>query len=280
MTKKSSATLQQVKLFWETNPLFSGEGVDVGSRAWFEQLEQVVYEDCFAGHGPEPIFTMGLTPESDILEAGCGPGFWVRHFLRYGCRNITAFDLTERAVKLAQESLETFGLESNTTFLVANAEQVPFEDSCFDHVNCHGVIHHTPSPEACLQEFIRVLRPGGSLCFAVYYRTIYLRQPWMTKIISALLHKVVRMPGRGREDMLKSGDPNEIVRIYDGADNPLGVAFTLDEIREMLPANCRITDTRRQHFPVRALPFGIPRGLHRWLHNTMGLLLVVRVVKD
>lgn len=49
----------------------------------------------------------------------------------------------------------------------AEAEHVPFEDSCFDAVLCSELLEHVPNPLTVLNEVYRVLRPGGVLLICV-----------------------------------------------------------------------------------------------------------------
>jgi SAM-dependent methyltransferase len=275
--EKPAVAIEEVRRYWSEHPLFSGEGRQpLGSRQWFEEADRTILDDCFAGQGPEPIYTRGLGPEAAILDVGCGHGFWVRYFRRLGFANVSACDLTPTAVRLTRASLGLYGLDSAAGVRMGNAEQLPFADSTFDHVNCQGVIHHTPNTEKCLMEFSRVLKPGGTVCVSVYYKNYLLRHPALLKAVVFLLKGVVKLPGLGRHQLLASADPDEIVRQYDGRDNPIGRSFTKPEFLGMIGRHFDVVQTRRHYFPARALPLRIPGPLHRWLHNNHGLMIVAR----
>ena len=47
--------------------------------------------------------------------------------------------------------------------MVMDAEDLKFEDSSFDVVVAQYVVNTVPHPEIALDEFLRVLRPGGEL---------------------------------------------------------------------------------------------------------------------
>jgi ubiquinone/menaquinone biosynthesis C-methylase UbiE len=47
-----------------------------------------------------------------------------------------------------------------------DAAELPFEDESFDLVLGHAVLHHLPDLDRSFAEFLRVLRPGGTLFFA------------------------------------------------------------------------------------------------------------------
>lgn len=51
--------------------------------------------------------------------------------------------------------------------VVADAANMPFQDSVFDYVICSEVLEHVPDPRRVLAEIHRVLRPGGKLLATV-----------------------------------------------------------------------------------------------------------------
>jgi ubiquinone/menaquinone biosynthesis C-methylase UbiE len=163
---------------------------------------------------------------------------------------------------LASRSLELFGLPGETR--QGDAEKLPFPDATFDGVVSHGVIHHTPDTARCVAEMARVLKPGGLAVVSVYYRNLVLRSPLLTRLVALGLSRVVSLPGRDRDRFLRSGDPDEIVRLYDGGGNPLGKAYTGPEFEQMFrQCGFEVTGRERFYFPVRA--FGRLRPLLRRL---------------
>lgn len=273
-------TLDDVRRFWNEQPLFVGESEFLpGSKEWFQEHEDVYINDCFARHSPDPIFTNGVSTDARILDVGCGPGFWVRYFLRMGYNNVSACDLTSRAVDLARKSLALFGLKEDIEIKIGNAEALPYDDRSFDHINCQGVIHHTPDTGQTIKEFYRVLREGGTTCFSVYHKNILLRNPRALRLFTLFFSKFIKLKGRGRESLLDSGVADEIVRMYDGKENPIGKSFTLEELRYMLRGLFEIKEVGFFYFPARALPFRIPRTIHRWLHRNFGLMIIIRATR-
>jgi SAM-dependent methyltransferase len=274
-------SIETVRRFWDDNPLLSGElGHEVGTQEWFEECERTFREDVYLGQDPDPIFTRDVKPDDRILDVGCGPGFWVRFFLRKGFTNVSACDLTPTAVELTKKSLELFGLGSGANVQVGNAEDLPYEDETFDHVNCQGVIHHTPNTAQCIREFHRVLKPGGSVCFSVYYKVFLLRHPKLLRLLSGVFTRLVKVRGRGREQMFETDTAEEIVRQYDGAANPVGKAYSLPELREMVAGLFEIKEVGRHYFPFRWLKLPLPQSIQRWLHYRHGLMIVLRCVKQ
>src|SRR6266550_3152959 len=151
--------VDDVRAFWEANPLFTGESAFApGTREFFEEHFRVTVEDCFAGELDLRVFPSAANADR-VLDLGCGPGTWTIELTRRGARSVVAADLTERALELTRRRAELFGVHIETSR--QNAEALTFESASFSHVNCNGVIHHTPDTEACVREIARVLRPGG-----------------------------------------------------------------------------------------------------------------------
>ena len=97
----------------------------------------------------------------DVLEYGCGTGSQSFFLAQQGAR-VTGIDLSQVAIDQAQAMADAKGLEIR--FRVANAEQVPLENSSFDLVCGSGILHHLDLGRAC-SELQRLLRPGGRAVF-------------------------------------------------------------------------------------------------------------------
>ena len=266
---------EQIKNFWENNPLMVGEALNApGSREFVEEHEKIYKSDIFLKEGiPEEFFP--FPANSQVLDIGCGVGMWTRELAKRGYQ-VSAIDLTNNGVEITKKSLAVFNLSANVQ--VGDAEELPFSKSIFDGVVCHGVIHHTPNTAQCVSEMIRVLKPGGIAVVSVYYKNIILRSKLLTRLVALLCSHWIKLPGRGRENLLTSGNPNEIVRIYDGAGNPLGKAYTTREVQQMfVDVGFNIISIRRFYFPKRALgPLKfLVTPFHSFLSRHFGLLIAV-----
>lgn len=264
-----------VRAFWESNPLFIGESdLQPGSAEFIAHHEAVYLDDVFpGGAGLEDFFPF---PEgARVLDVGCGPGFWIRQLGRRGFRPV-GMDLTYNALAISAHSLEVTGLAAD--LIQGDAENLPFADGALDGIVSNGVIHHTPDTQRCLDEMARVLKPGGTVAVSVYYRNLVLRSSGLTSLLAAIAGKLVGLKGRGRERMLESGTPDEIVRLYDGASNPLGKAYTGPEFLAMVAkTGLTVRYHTRLFFPLRALGgLGcLLKPLHPWLSRRFGLMILV-----
>lgn len=270
--------VKDVKEFWEENPLWTGESeFTPGSKDFFEEHDCIVINDCQGGRFDDRF----LPSESNmarVLDLGCGIGFWTVQLAKRGCGQIVAADLTENALNLARKRCQIFNIEAE--FRRENAEKMSFPDHSFTHVNCQGVIHHTPNTEACVAEIARVLMEGGSASISVYYKNFVLRMWPAIGYLGRFLSKLgFKLKGRGRENIYLEDDVNEIVRLYDGMDNPIGKAYSKKEFIDMLSAYFEIDETFLHFFPSRSLPFKLPAVVRRFLDKHLGFLIYATLTK-
>lgn len=271
----SVPTIEDVRNFWDQHPLFTGETpFEPGSRAFFERHAEVYHLDCFAGALDPRLFPQGLSSKR-TLDLGCGIGFWLVELARRGASSITGADLSANSLALAKQRCQHFNVDAE--LVEANAEKLPFPDNAFDHVNCQGVVHHTPSPQRAISEIHRVLRPEGTATISVYYRNVVLRSWPVWRRLLRLLP--IGLKGRGRERMSTIDDRDEIVRLYDGAENPVGICYSTQEFLALLQP-LHVNDIYFHFFPARALPLPIPRFVHRILDRRVPFMIYANVVKS
>src|SRR5215470_5722525 len=96
-----------------------------------------------------------------ILDVGIGTGLSLTDYSR--SNRICGVDLSEPMLRKAQERVAEFGLTNVETLAVMDAEKLGFPDAFFDVVVAQYVITVVPDPEATLNEFARVLKPGGEI---------------------------------------------------------------------------------------------------------------------
>lgn len=273
--------LDSVHDFWQNNPLWTGESAfEAGSQPFFDEHRKVYIADCFSGN-----FDLRFLPpprnagqKIKILDLGCGIGFWVTEFGLRGLSNLHGADLTQNAIDITAKRLEAYGVTAALSR--QNAEQLTFDDSSFDHVNCQGVIHHTPDTDRTISEMARVLKPDGTASISVYYRNAILQSwPYLRWLGWPLGKLGGGLKGRGRESIFLEKDVDQIVRLYDGSDNPIGKSYTRQQFIDMLKPHFIVEETYLHFFPARTLPFKIPSFLHRWLDRNLGFMIYASVRK-
>jgi phosphatidylethanolamine/phosphatidyl-N-methylethanolamine N-methyltransferase len=96
-----------------------------------------------------------------ILEVGVGTGISLPEYSR-DC-TLCGVDISEPMLRKARERVAEFGLTNVEGLWVMDAEHLSFPDQSFDVVVAQYVVTTVPNPEATLDEFARVLKPGGEI---------------------------------------------------------------------------------------------------------------------
>jgi phosphatidylethanolamine/phosphatidyl-N-methylethanolamine N-methyltransferase len=96
-----------------------------------------------------------------ILDVGIGTGISLIDYSR-GSR-IVGVDYSEPMLRRAHERISEHNLAHVEALAVMDAQRLAFADGCFDAVVAQYVITTVPDPEAALDEFVRVTRPGGEI---------------------------------------------------------------------------------------------------------------------
>ena len=96
----------------------------------------------------------------DALDAGCGTGFLTFELATRGHR-VTGVDFAPAMIAEARRKAAERGV--SVRLEEADAEQLPFAPGSFDLAISRHVLWTLPHPEAAIDEWIRVLRPGGRL---------------------------------------------------------------------------------------------------------------------
>ena len=108
------------------------------------------------------IFDLVLPGHSplDALDAGCGSGFLSFELVARGHR-VTGVDFAP--AMLAEARRKATQQNFPVRFEEADAERLSFPAASFDLAISRHVLWTLPHPEAAIDEWIRVLRPGGRL---------------------------------------------------------------------------------------------------------------------
>ena len=108
------------------------------------------------------VFALALGGREGLaaLDVGCGTGFLSLELAARGHR-VTGIDFAPAMLALAKEKAAAAGAAIRLE--EADAENLPFAPASFDLVITRHVLWTLPHPEAALDEWIRVLRPGGRL---------------------------------------------------------------------------------------------------------------------
>jgi phosphatidylethanolamine/phosphatidyl-N-methylethanolamine N-methyltransferase len=96
-----------------------------------------------------------------ILEVGVGTGISLPDYAR--TNRLVGVDISAPMLRKAAERVAELKLDNVDALAVMDAKKLGFADASFDVVVAQYVITAVPDPEATLDEFARVLRPGGEI---------------------------------------------------------------------------------------------------------------------
>lgn len=124
-----------------------------------------------------------------VLEVGVGTGISLPLY----SPNVRIFgtDISEAMLKKAKKRVDEQRLKNVEGLAVMDAEKLEFEDDSFDVVMAQYVVTAVPNPEAALDEFARVLRPGGELIIL----TRVSADEGVRRLVERLLQPLVRRLG-------------------------------------------------------------------------------------
>ena len=103
---------------------------------------------------------LGARDGERILDAGCGPGFYVAELLDEVGPNgsVVGVDRSPQMLALAARRVEG---RDNVELREAEVTSMPVSDEDFDAATCVQVLEYVADIPTALAEFRRVLRPGG-----------------------------------------------------------------------------------------------------------------------
>lgn len=105
--------------------------------------------------------------DQHVLEIGIGQGTDMMQFAQAGalCHGV---DITQNHLKLTALNATLRGFDVDLHEV--DATRLPFADNSIDCVYSFGVLHHIPEVDQVVREINRVLKPGGRVMIALYYK--------------------------------------------------------------------------------------------------------------
>jgi SAM-dependent methyltransferase len=115
----------------------------------------------------------------------------------------------------AERRAARLGLD-NVAFREASADDLPFEDATFDSVGCRFGFMFFPDLSRAASEIVRVLKPGGRACVAVWAGPE--QNPWAT-VPMAVISTEVEMPPPDPDapGMFRCAAPGALAGIFEQA---------------------------------------------------------------
>ena len=148
----------------------------------YDALEPLLLLGKQAEYDKRIVAELRLKEAHRVLDLGCGTGVLTRMIadkLSAGAGGkAVGIDAAAKMIQVARKKRATV----NCAFDVMAAENLSFEDACFDAVVSSLFSHHVPMDlkAKALAEAFRVLRPGGRLVIA----DMHVPATWMGALVS------------------------------------------------------------------------------------------------
>lgn len=263
----------RVYKFWNNN--FLGKGVfkfENNEKKFFDSHSRLTdSQTTFQKYLPE-------TENLEILDVACGVGYWLDKYNTHSNPKILiGVDISESAIDICNKRFK----DSSVKLFFGNSENLHFLNNQFDFISCHGALHHMENPKLALLEINRLLKKDGVLQISIYYKNIFFKIYDKSKIFRKVLFFIFKgIRGRGRENFFQSQNSSELVRQFDGLDNPIGWAGEIKDLEVLLPSSLKISKISFEFSPsVYLLPF-LPTFLHRLISRVTPLMMYVKLVKS
>lgn len=156
---------------------------------------------------------LALAPDAHHLDVASGtgePGLTMAALCPRG--SVVLTDLSPEMLEVARRKAISRGL-ANVDTRVAGAEHLTFPDGCFDSVSVRFGYMFIPDPATATAEFVRVLKPGGRLCAAVWADPD--DNPWTGLVLDAVRQEIaLPPPAPGAPDMYRFAPPGSLASTF------------------------------------------------------------------
>lgn len=105
---------------------------------------------------------LDINADDNILDVSGGTGLLALQLIESGVtfKKLILNDPSEGMLNVAKERLSSI---ENIEFTNHTAEEIPFDNGRFDMIICLNSFHYYSDHEAVMENFYRVLKPGGTL---------------------------------------------------------------------------------------------------------------------
>jgi len=111
-----------------------------------------------------------------ILDVGCGTGYLVGDLRKLG--SYLGVDFAPEMIRVCKTRFP------KERFKIGDAEDLPFKENSFDLLVCFWTFHHFTNPEKVMDEFRRVLKPGGKVIIATFRKSSWNPLAWFADAVS------------------------------------------------------------------------------------------------
>jgi SAM-dependent methyltransferase len=212
---------------------------DGASTGW-EHWDPVVMA-MLAPARDEMVRLLAPSVTSTHLDVATGtgePGLTIAGIAREG--HVVLTDLAPRMLAAARRAADACGL-TNVEVREASADALPFDDDTFDSVTCRFGLMFVPDVTATVRELVRVLRPGGRVCVAVWAEPA--KNPWVTVPMGAIGSEIpMPPPAPDGPGIFRCAAPGAISSVFS--------ALGLKQVTETEVGVVQATDSTDDHWAM------------------------------
>ena len=172
-----------------------------------------------------------------ILDAGAGEMQYKKFcgHLAYTSQDFAQYKGHGDERGLQKQSYDATGVD-----IVSDITDIPVEDNSFDVILCVEVLEHLPYPEKAIQEFMRILKPGGLLIltapfislthYAPYHFATGFNRYWYEEVLTKYGFQIEELVFNGNYFQVLAQEIRRIIPVahkYSGRNicMDLGIAF-------------------------------------------------------
>mgnify|MGYP001225546940 FL=1 len=258
---------------WTKNPIGTeSTKYPEGSLEFFDEIAKNRYQ--IYAPWMKSTFKFEQYRNKKVLEVGVGVGTDHLELAKAGAI-LTGIDITPKSIELTKKNLELHGYHSD--LLVADAENLPFEDEIFEVVYSFGVLHHIPDTQKAIDEIYRVLKPQGKAIITLYNKNSLSFWLFVFLYDFILKGKFMKMSLNDRISAIeKGGDETK----------PLVKLFTKKQARELFHKFRKVTIITRHaglptsgRFLSKILNWKIVKTFFEFLAQWFGWYLIIEAEK-
>ena len=134
---------------------------------------------------------IGKTNPETILDIATGTGDLAISLTKTSAKKIIGLDISKGMLSVGRKKIEKLNLNNKIEMVLADSEEIPFEDASFDAITVAFGVRNFENLEKGLSEIYRVLKTGG--IFVVLETSIPTKTPYKqgykfysTKILPAI----------------------------------------------------------------------------------------------
>ncbi|MDC3037398.1 class I SAM-dependent methyltransferase [Candidatus Pelagibacter sp.] len=148
-----------------------------------------------------------LNKKGLFFDAGCGTGLVGLELKKFGFKNFHGADLSQKLLDTVPKNLyqKLFKIDLN--------KSIEFSDNLYDNVMCVGTFTFGHVKSDALDEFIRITKPGGLICFTIN-EGIYTEYGFDKKILNLCKNNKWEEVEFFKSDYIASKDVNAWLGLY------------------------------------------------------------------